>query len=82
MRVPIGTITHYFNRIGVAVLELTGELQIGDRIHIFGQTTDFEQIVTSMEIDHKKMESVNPGDDVALKVRDVVRNGDIVYKGS
>jgi translation elongation factor EF-1alpha len=80
MRVQVGTVNHYFNRIGVAVLGLTGELQVGDRIHILGHTTDFEQVITSMEINHKKVEAVKPGDDVALKVRDKVRGGDVVYK--
>ncbi len=80
MRVQVGTVTHYFNRIGVAVLGLTGKLQVGDRIHILGHTTDFEQVITSMEIDHKKVNAVNPGDDVALKVRSKVRGGDVVYK--
>lgn len=80
MRVQVGTVTHYFGKVGVAVLGLSGELQVGDRIHIFGHTTDFEQIITSMEIDHKKVDSVKPGDDMALKVRDRVRCGDVVYK--
>ena len=80
MRVQVGTITHYFNKIRVAVLGLSGELQVGDRIHILGNTTDFEQVITSMEIDHKKVNSVKPGDDVALKVRDIVRSGDTIYK--
>ena len=80
MRVQVGTVTHYFGRIGVAVLGLSGELQVGDRIHIVGHTTDFEQVVTSMEIDHKKVDSVKPGDDVAFKMRDKVRSGDTVYK--
>ena len=80
MSVQVGTVTHYFGRIGVAVLRLRGELQVGDRIHILGQTTDFEQVITSMEIEHKKVNAVKPGDDMALKVRDKVRSGDIVYK--
>jgi putative protease len=80
MEVKTATITHYYNKIGVAVLKLEDELQVGDKIHILGHTTDFEQLITSMEIDHKKVESVGPGDDVALKVRAKVRGGDTVYK--
>jgi putative protease len=75
----IGKVTHYFSRIRVAVLELSGELKVGDAIHILGYTTDFEQVVGSMEIDHKKVQSVEPGDDVALKVTRMVREGDKVY---
>ena len=80
MSVQVGTVTHYFNRLGVAVLRIRGELQVGEKIHILGHTTDFEQVITSMEIDHKKVSLVKPGDDMALKVRDKVRRGDIVYK--
>lgn len=80
MESQIGKITHYFNRISVAVLALTDTLEIGDQIHISGHTTDFIQNVTSLEIDHKKVLSVGPGDDVALKVSEPVRNGDRLYK--
>jgi putative protease len=80
MRLQVGTVTHYFGKVGVAVLALSGGLQVGDRIRILGHTTDFEQVITSMEIDHKKVDSVKPGDDMALKVRDRVRCGDVIYK--
>jgi len=82
MRDVIGKVTRYFNRIGVAVLELSGDLKVGDSIHILGHTTDFEQVVSSMQIDHKRVETVGPGDDVALKVANIVRKGDTVYRGS
>jgi putative protease len=80
MREVIGKVTHYFGRIGVAVLELSGDLKVGDSIHILGHTTDFLQVVSSMQIDHKRVESVGPGDDVALKVANIVRKGDTVYR--
>ncbi|MEW6717855.1 MAG: translation elongation factor-like protein [Chloroflexota bacterium] len=80
MEVKIGKVTHYYDRIGVAVLALRGELKIGDTIRILGHTTDITQEVKSMEIEHQRVESVGPGDDVALKVIDRVRNGDDVYK--
>ncbi len=80
MEKRIGRVTHYYTRIGVAVLELEDELKLGDMIHIYGHTTDFTQRVDSMEIEHQKVESVGPGADVALKVVDRVRRGDAVYK--
>lgn len=76
----IGEVSHYFGRIGVAVLKIKEDLKLGDRICFLGHSTDFEQIVTSLEIDHKKVESVKPGDDFAIKVLDKVRQGDDVYK--
>jgi putative protease len=59
---------------------LTDTLDVGDKIHILGHTTDFVQNVTSMEIEHKKVTSVGPRDDVALKVIEPVRNGDEIFK--
>lgn len=76
----IGHITHFYNRISVAVLSLTDLLELGDAIHILGHTTDFYQNVSSMEIEHKKVFSVGPGDEVAIKVIEPVRRGDAIYK--
>jgi putative protease len=76
----VGTITHYFPKIGVAIVEVTAPIAVGDTIRIKGTTTDFEQTVKSMEIEHKKIEKAKPGDSIGLKVEDKVRERDIVYK--
>jgi hypothetical protein len=78
--VQIGSVTHYFNRISVAVLELDDELEIGDVVHIVGRITDFVMRVASMEIDHQKVQTVSPGQDVALQVDEYVRAGDAIFK--
>lgn len=80
MEIRIGKVIHYFNRIGVAVLDLNGELQIGDTILIIGHTTDFIQHVWSMEVEHQKIPSAGPGMEVALKVSQPARKGDEIYK--
>lgn len=80
METKIGQITHFYNRISVAVLSLTEQLDIGDQVHILGHTTDFVQQVNSMEVNHKKVLSIGPGDEVALKVNEPVRKGDAIYK--
>jgi translation elongation factor EF-1alpha len=80
MEVRLGEITHYYNRIGVAVLKLSDTIRVGDMINIVGYTTEFTQRVESLEINHQKVESAGPGDDVALKVWDYVRDGDEVFK--
>lgn len=74
-----GKVSHYFNSIGVAVLDLDSPLHMNDVIHIVGHTTDLKQPVTSMEINHKRVDAAYPGDDVAVKVWDRVRTGDAVY---
>ena len=80
MEVRVGKVTHYYNHINVAVLELTGELKVGETIHILGRITDFDQRVGSMEIEHQKIQSAGPGTEVALKVIESVRKGDVVFK--
>jgi len=76
----VGEVTHYYTRIGVAVVRVTAPLRVGDRIAIKGHTTNFEQTVDSMQIEHEAVEEAKPGDLIGLKVVDRVREGDIVYK--
>lgn len=77
----IGSITHYFANIGVAVLKLTDSLKIGDTIRIIGGVdTDFEQPVKSMEVDHQKIEKAKKGDDLGMKIKEKAREGYKVYK--
>jgi translation elongation factor EF-Tu-like GTPase len=80
MEVQIGRVTHYYNKIAVAVFVTGDDLKVGDRIHILGYNTDFTQTVTSMEIEHQQIKEVSAGTEVALKVRDEVRRGDHIYK--
>lgn len=77
----IGKITHYFTNIGVGVIEITeGDLKVGDKIHIKGATSDFEQVIDSMQIEHENMEKAKKGDAIGLKVDQQVREGDQVFK--
>ncbi len=79
METYIGVVTHYFNHLGVAVLSLTGEMKIGDVVHILGHTTDYYQEILSLEINHHQVETARPGDNLAMKVIAIVRKGDKVY---
>jgi putative protease len=76
----IGKITHYFSKIGVAVIELSDNLRIGDKIRIVGKDADFIQEVDSMEVDHQKIQEAKAGDKVGLKVVGKAREGCKVYK--
>ncbi len=80
MEKKVGEVTHYWSKIGVAGIELTGTLSQGDTIRIKGATTDFVQNVGSMEIEHQKFETAERGQEVGLKVEEKVRGGDTVYK--
>ena len=76
----IGEVTHYYSRIGVAAMKLEAPLHENNRIHIVGHTTDLEESVGSMEIEHLRVEAAGPGDDIAVKVSAKVRAGDKVYR--
>ena len=76
----IGKISHYFGNISVAVIDLSGALKVGETIRIVGGETDFTQEVSSMEVDHKKVDSAKKGDSVGFKVDQKVRDDYKVYK--
>lgn len=78
--VEVGKVTHYFTKIGVAVIELKAPLAIGDQILIKGSTTNLEQVVESMQIEHKDVQMAEAGQSIGLKVKDRVRENDTVYK--
>ena len=76
----IGSVTHYYNNLHVATVEITtGELHVGDTIHITGHTSDFVQKITSMELDHERVEVAKPGDIVGVEVDEHAREHDSVY---
>jgi translation elongation factor EF-1alpha len=76
----IGKVTHYFDRICVAVLGLTDKLRVGDMVHFLGHSTDFKQEVSSLQIEHQNVSEATPGQDVALKVNQKVHPNDAVFK--
>jgi translation elongation factor EF-1alpha len=78
--VAIGMIEKYFGKINVAAIKITaGELRVGDRIHIKGHSTDFEQTVDSMQVEHLSVETAGPGSDVGIKVKEKVHEKDTVF---
>ena len=77
----VGKVTHYFSKIGVAVIEVTGgSIKVGDELHIKGHTSDFKQKVSSMQIEQDKIEIAEPGQSIGMKVNEPVRANDLVYK--
>jgi translation elongation factor EF-1alpha len=77
----IGKVTDYFRKIEVAAIDITqGTLSVGDTIHIKGHTTDFTQVVESMQIEHENVQTAKAGDSIGIKVKDHVRDHDKVYK--
>jgi putative protease len=78
----IGTVTHYFAHVSVAIVKLDPgtTLRVGDNIHIRGHTSDFGQRVDSLQIGHAQVDEVGPNDDFGMKVKDHAREHDVVYR--
>ncbi len=74
-----GKITHYYSNIGVAIVEVTDTISVGDKIHLQGATSDFEQEVGSMQIEHESVQVAESGQVIGLKVDEKVRGGDKVF---
>lgn len=76
----IGKIIHYYDKIGVAVVQLEGNLKVGDTIHVKGKVSDFEQAIESLQLDHKNVDSAKKGEEVAVKLSERAKEGDIAYR--
>ena len=77
----IGVIVHYFDKIGVAAIELTeGALAVGDTIRIKGTTSDFTTTVDSMQIEHESVQTADKGASVGMRVPEKAREHDKVLK--
>ena len=77
----VGKVTHYYDKIGVAVVELDGSLTVGDGIKfVRGDEDVFEQKVASIQVEHEKKDSAKKGDTIGLKVEQEVKEGAEVFK--
>ncbi len=75
---PIGKVTHYYSKVGVAIVELQGELKVGDRIRIEKGENAFDQEVTSLEKEYQTLEKGEKGDSVGIKVDKKAKEGSLV----
>jgi len=80
MEVEVGKVTHYYSNAKAAIVKLTDTLGIGDKIHITGATTNFEQEVKSMELEREKIQAATAGQEIGIAVIKKVRAKDTVYK--
>jgi len=76
----IGVVIHFFNKIGVGVIELNNALKVGDKIRIMGSRSDFEQNVESMQIDKDTIEEAAAGQSIGIKVNKRIRVNDKIFK--
>ena len=75
----IGKVSSFFSHVSVAAIKLTAKLKVGDKIHIKGSTTDFEDTINSMQIEKKEVKEAKKGDHIGIKVPEKVRPNDTVY---
>jgi putative protease len=76
----VGKVTHFFGNISVAVVELSEDVKLGDKLHFQGASDDFTQDLESMQIDHKPVETAKAGDSIGLKTKGKAHEGTVVYK--
>jgi translation elongation factor EF-Tu-like GTPase len=80
MTKEIGIVTHYFANIKVGAIKLSGNVKKEDKLHITGETTNFEQTLDSIQINRKEVEEAKKGDEIGVKFKERVRSNDKVYK--
>jgi len=76
---PIGEVTHYFDHLGVAIVKFNKAIKVGETIKFKGAHADFEQKIDSMQYDHKAIESAKKGQEVGIKTKEKVHEGNEVY---
>ncbi len=73
--------SHYYDNLNVAVVKLNpgASLKKGDKVQIKGNSTDFTQVVDSLQVEHQDVEQVKAGDSFGLKVDQKVHEGNTVH---
>ncbi len=79
-RKSVGKITHFFPKISVAVIKADEVLKKGDKLSIEGHDNTVEMTLESMQIEHKDVEEIKPGEEAGVKTPEEVKEGDLVYK--
>ena len=77
-RKEIGRVSSYFSHVGVAAIKLSKGLKVGQKVHIKGNTTDFEVEVDDIQIERESVEKAKKGDHIGIKVSEKVRPNDVV----
>ena len=76
----VALVTHYYDKIGVAVFQVLAPIKVGDKIKIKREDAEFEQVVTSMQVEHQNIEKAKKGDNIGIKIDQPAKEGDEVYR--
>ncbi len=80
MNIQIGKVTHYYDKIGVAVIEVLNQpLKSGDMVKISGHDNEFNQSISSLQVEHAQVSKVDVGETCGVKVDRPVKEGDMLY---
>ncbi|MFC1662611.1 hypothetical protein ACFL04_00395 [Patescibacteria group bacterium] len=78
---PIAKVTHYFNKINVAVVQVTeDEIKVGDTLVFRGHGNEFTQQINSLQVEHQNVDTIKAGESAGLKVDEPVKEGDLIYR--
>jgi len=76
-----GKVIQFYSKTSIAIIELDGTLAVHDRIKfVRNGDTLFEQIVESIQVEYKKVDSANRDSIVALKTNEEIEKGDEIFK--
>ncbi len=76
----IGQVDHFYSHANIAGIWVkNGKLKLGDRLHFKGHTTDFEETISSMQVEHTDVREVGRNAHVGVPVHDKVRIHDKVF---
>ncbi len=80
MDIQIGKVTHYYDKLSVAVVEVMNQpLKVGDKVKISGHDNEFNQTIDSLQVEHKQVTEVPKGETCGMKVDKPVKEGDLLY---
>lgn len=75
----VGTVTHYYDKIGVAIVKASKAIKVGDKLRFGDEEGGFDQTADSMQFDHKEISEAKKGQEVGIKVDKKVKEGIPVY---
>lgn len=76
----VGIVEHFFDKIDVVAIKLTGPLKVGDIIEIGDEESAVRQKITSMQINREDVERAGDGDSIGIKLAHKVSAGSMVYR--
>ena len=76
----IGSVVHYYAQSQAALIKIeTGEIEVGDAVHIHGHTTDFYERIEELRVDDQAVQRAKSGQTVGIKLSRTVRDNDGIY---